>query len=284
MSYKSILTIVTDAARADAAITGAAAIAATQDAHLDILALGVDRTQVGYAYIGTGAVVLQAANDRAEQHAKEIDLAVRRALAAQTPTLRWTVEAAVTQLGALTDLVAQRARFADLVVLPRPYAPAKGTEVEAEAVVEAALFEGRAPVMVLPDSGAGRATAPRRAVIAWNQSAEAMAAVRKALPLLKQADLVNIAIIDPPQHGPERSDPGGMLCQMLVRHGVRAEVSVLARTLPRVSDILARHIRDQDADLLVMGAYGHSRFREAILGGATRNMLEQAEIPVLMAH
>ena len=63
-----------------------------------------------------------------------------------------------------------------------------------------------------------------------------------------------------------------------------AEVSVLARSLPRVSDVLARHIWDQNADLLVMGAYGHSRFREAILGGATRNMLEKAEIPVLMAH
>ncbi|MEN9410537.1 MAG: hypothetical protein RL216_2511 [Pseudomonadota bacterium] len=282
MSYKSILTIVTDAARADAAITGAAAIAATQDAHLDILALGVDRTQVGYAYIGTGAVVLQAAIDRAEQDAKEIDAAVRRALAAQTPTLRWTVEAAFTQLGALTDLVAQRARFADLVILPRPYAAAQGPE--AEAVIEAALFQGRAPVLVLPDLGAGRAATPRRAVIAWNQSAEAMAAVRTALPLLKLADLVNIAVIDPPQHGPERSDPGGMLCQMLVRHGVKAEVSVLARTLPRISDILARHVRDQNADLLVMGAYGHSRLREAILGGATRNMLEQTEIPVLMAH
>ena len=95
---------------------------------------------------------------------------------------------------------------------------------------------------------------------------------------------MNIAVIDPPQHGPERSDPGGMLCQMLVRHGVRAEVSVLAKTLPRISDVLARHVRDQNADLLVMGAYGHSRFREAILGGATRNMLEEAEVPVLMAH
>ena len=70
----------------------------------------------------------------------------------------------------------------------------------------------------------------------------------------------------------------------LVRHGVHAEVSVLARSLPRISDVLARHIWDQNADMLVMGAYGHSRFREAILGGATRNMLEKAEVPVLMAH
>ncbi|MFN7225476.1 MAG: universal stress protein, partial [Paracoccaceae bacterium] len=54
--------------------------------------------------------------------------------------------------------------------------------------------------------------------------------------------------------------------------------------LPRVSDVLLRHVRDMNADLLVMGAYGHSRFREAILGGATRNMLENTSVPVLMAH
>jgi len=282
MAYKTVLTVATSADRTDMAISGAAALAAAHDAHLDILALGVDRTQVGYSYIGTGAVILQAAVERAEQEAKDVETAVRKAVAAQSPALRWTSEAAVTQLGALTDIVAQRARFADLVVLPRPYGAGQGSE--SEAVIEAALFEGRAPVLVLPDSGAGRAAAPKRAVVAWNQSAEAMAAVRKALPLLKQADLVNIAVIDPPQHGPERSDPGGMLCQMLVRHGVKAEVSVLARTLPRISDVLARHVRDQNADLLVMGAYGHSRFREAILGGATRNTLEQAEVPVLMAH
>ena len=52
---------------------------------------------------------------------------------------------------------------------------------------------------------------------------------------VQAAQMVNIAVIDPPQHGPERSDPGGMLCQMLVRHGVKAEVSVLARSMPRIS-------------------------------------------------
>lgn len=282
MAYKTLLTIATSAERCDLAITGAASIATAHDAHLDILALGVDRTQVGYAYVGSGAVILQAALERSEQEAKEIESAARKALAEQDPALRWALEAAVSQLGALTDLVAQRARFADLVILPRPYGPSQGAE--AEAVIEAALFEGHAPVLVLPDNGAGRAANPRRVAIAWNQSAEAMSAVRQALPFLKAADQVSIVVIDPPQHGPERSDPGGMLCQMLVRHGVKAEVTVLARTLPRISDVLARHVRDMNADLLVMGAYGHSRFREAILGGATRNMLEKAEVPVLMAH
>ncbi len=71
---------------------------------------------------------------------------------------------------------------------------------------------------------------------------------------------------------------------MLSRHGARCEIDVLSRTMPKISDILNRHATDTGADMVVMGAYGHSRFREAILGGATRYMLEQATIPVLMAH
>lgn len=280
MAYKSLTTIVTSAAEAETTIAPAATLAVALDAHLDILSLGIDRTQVGYSYIGGGGVLLQVAMERAEAEAREAEAAVRKVCDEQPADLRWSVESAVAQVGALGDLVGLRSRFADLVVLPRPYG--KGRGAEAEAVVEAALFEGQAPVLVLP--GPSVTALPQRAVIAWNQSREAMVAVRRALPFLKRAQAVNIAVIDPPQHGPERSDPGGALCQMLVRHGVKAEVSVLARTMPRISDVLNRHVRDMDADLLVMGAYGHSRFREAILGGATRNMLEQAEVPVLMAH
>lgn len=281
MGYKSIFTVVTAAAQAGPVVTAAAGICLAEDGHLDALALAVDRTQIGYSYIGTSAVVLQVEIERAEAEARALETATIAAMQAQSPALRWSVEAAVAQMGGLTDLVASRARFADLVVLPRPYGPGQGPE--AEAVVEAALFEGQSAVLVLPGDHPTVAM-PRRIVVAWNQSAEARIAVRKALPLLKAADLVNIAVVDPSSHGPERSDPGGMLCQMLVRHGVRAEVSVLARALPRVSDVLARHLRDMNADLLVMGAYGHSRLRESVLGGATRHMLELAEVPVFMAH
>ena len=282
MAYKSILTVLTRAEDAALGIAQAARLAQAQDAHLDVLVLGVDRTQLGYSYIGSGAVMMQVTLDRAEAEARETETAVRAALAALGPDLRWSLETAVTQLGALGDLVAQRARFADLVVLPRPYGTGKGPECE--AITESALFEGKAPVLVLPEKGHDVALPPKRIIVAWNQSAEAMVAARMALPFLKAAEMVNITVVDPPAYGSERSDPGGLLCQMLVRHGVKAEVSVLARNLPRVSDILARQIWDQNADMLVMGAYGHSRFREAILGGATRNMLEQATVPVLMAR
>ena len=281
MAYKSILTAATSAEGVLATVTAAADIAAAMDAHLDALALGVDRTQIGYSYVGSGAVVIAAEMDRSEADARAAEAALNAALGTQTQSLRSSVETVVTQLGALTDVVASRARYADLTVLPMPYG--KGRGVEDEAITEAALFEGMSPVLIVPPSGMKTAR-PKRIVLAWNESREALVAARRALPFLKRADLVQIVVIDPPAHGPERSDPGGLLCQLLVRHAVRAEVSVLARTLPRVSDMLARQLRDVDADLLVMGAYGHSRFREAILGGATRDMLEAAEVPVFLAH
>ena len=91
-------------------------------------------------------------------------------------------------------------------------------------------------------------------------------------------------VVDPPRHGPERSDPGGTLAQMLARHGVRSEVTVLARTVDSTAQVLMNRARDIDADLVVMGAYGRSRLREAILGGATRDMLAKATVPVLLAR
>ena len=146
-----------------------------------------------------------------------------------------------------------------------------------------ALFDGDTPVLVVPDKG-DPMPRPKTVVIAWNQSRESLVAARRAMPFLRRADMVQIVVIDPPAHGSAPSHPGGLLCQLLVRHGVHAEVSVLAKTLPRVSEVLARQVLDVDADLLIMGAYGHSRFREAILGGATRDMLEHAEVPVFLAH
>ncbi|RWR50555.1 universal stress protein [Sinirhodobacter ferrireducens] len=279
MAYKTLLTIVTDVAAAKAQLDAAVAVARQEDAHLDVLCMGVDRTQTGYYYAGATAFVQQETLDRAQEEAREIETAVKARLEAED--IRWSAEAVVVQIGAIATVAGLRARFADLVIMGRPYGKGRGQEIE--AAIEAALFEGQVPVMIVPDNYAG-AVGARRVVVAWNQSNEAMSAIRKALPFLKAAELVDITVIDPPPHGPERSDPGGQLSQMLARHGVHAEVSVLAKTMPRVSDVLNRHVRETEADMIVMGAYGHSRFREAILGGATRHMLELAEVPVLMAH
>ncbi|MDB5658136.1 MAG: universal stress protein [Cypionkella sp.] len=284
MAYKSLLTVVTDPATVTHTLAAAIALARREDAHLDVLCVGVDNSQVGYYYPGSVAVILQDEIERAEQDAATLADLVNTHLINEG--LRWSSETAIAYLGAVSDLIAGRARYADLVILPKPYG--KNASVYAETVLEAALFQGQTPVLVVPTAGLpvtlGNMTLGQEIVVAWNQSSEALVAVRSALPLLCAAKHVTIAIIDPPTRSFERSDPGGALAQLLARHGVHAEVTVLAKTLPRVTDVLNRLIRDKAADLLVMGAYGHSRFREAVLGGATRDMLELAEIPVLMAR
>ncbi|WP_425043155.1 universal stress protein [Primorskyibacter sp. S87] len=279
MSYKSLLTVLTNPQFAGPTLSQLVALASAQDAHAEALCLGVDRTQTGYYYAGANAMILQETLSRANAEATEMLEAAKDILGKSG--VRWSAEEGVAQIADLGRHVAHRARFSDLVVLPRPYGETRGAEVE--PIVEAAMFEGHAPVLIVPDDRPPLAK-PSTILVAWNESVEAMRAIRMALPFLKQAETVRIVVIDPPQHGPDRSDPGGLLSQMLSRHGVRCEIDVLSKTMPRVSEILNRHAVDTSADMIVMGAYGHSRFREAILGGATRNMLEQAEVPIFMAH
>jgi len=279
MAYKSIVTVFTNAETDMAALRAAIKLAHQQEAHLDILCLGIDRTQPGFYYAGANALIIQENLVQAQTDAEALEALVNAEL--EGTDVRWAASSATTQMAGLTPFVAHRVRFADLVVLPKPYGPGRGHD--AEAIVEAALFNGHVPVMIVPD-GMSYPDDIVNVVIAWNESVEALNAIRAAFPILQNAADVNIAIIDPPTHGPDRSDPGGQLSQMLARQGVRAEVSVLAKTMPRVSDVICRHCSDKNTQMLVMGAYGHSRFRESILGGATRNMLEMAEVPVLLAH
>lgn len=282
MACKSLLTVVTSAAAVPSQIDAAVALARREDAHLDVLCLGIDRTMSGYYYIGAAPlapVMVQETLDQARDEALAVEAAVRDQL--RPEEIRWAVDTAIAQMGMASGQIAQLSRFADLVLLPKPYG--KDSAPDEEMIVEAALFEGRAPVLLLPpgkvDAGYGK-----RIMIAWNQSDQAMNAVRAALPFLKSASRVDVAIVDPSDHGPERSDPGGLLSQYLARHGVRTEVSVLARTLPHVGQVLCRHVEDVGADMIVMGAYGHSRFREAILGGTTRDLFEAAPVPVFAVH
>ena len=279
MAYKSLLSVITDTKLTQSTLAQMVALAESQDAHAEALCLGVDRSQTGYYYAGANAMILQDTLNRANAEADEILASAQDYL--RKTGIRWSAENGVAQIADIGRHVARRARFSDLVILPRPYG--KDREAEAEPIAEAAMFDGHAPVLLVPDDAKPLAS-PGTVMIGWNESVEAMRAIRCALTFLKRAELTRIAIIDPPRHGPDRSDPGGLLSQMLARHGVKCEIDVLSKTMSRVSDILNRHAVDTNADMIVMGAYGHSRFREAILGGATRNMLEQSEVPVFLAH
>ena len=278
MSYKTILTVLTEEKLGDLTLEHGYALAEAQGAHLDVLCIGVDRTPGGYFRNGSNPVLVQEALLRAAEQSEELAAHARQWL--HDASIAWSIETGSSALPDVARSVAGRARFADLVVLPKPYGKDHG--IELVPVIEGTLFEGLTPVMVVPDD-ATPMVAPERVLLAWNGSAECLRAVRAALPVLAAAQVVHVVLVDPPG-GETAITTDGLLARFLARHGVTVEVDVLARRGRRVSDILVGHVREVGAQMTVMGAYGHSRFREAILGGATRNMLEQAEVPVLMAH
>src|SRR5215471_6305021 len=140
------------------------------------------------------------------------------------------------------------------------------------------------PILVVPYVG-NFADLGRRVVIGWNASREAARAVNDAMPLLTSAETVTVLTIDP-REGPRAHGelPGADISLHLARHGVKAEIErTVSADLP-VGEVLLSRVADLGADLLVMGAYGHSRARELLLGGATRSLLRSMTLPVLMSH
>ncbi|HEY9038235.1 MAG TPA: universal stress protein [Roseovarius sp.] len=279
MPIKSLFTVLTDPALIAPALDAATVLARTHDAHLDIMCIGVDASQIGYFHASASAALVEQCLVRAQERATEIRDAADRHM--KGADIHWCSQIEVAPMADMGRCIGAEARFADLAVLPQPYAEGAGGEVEAAA--EACLFNGRLPALIVPD-GTVMPAAPERVLIAWNDSFEAMSAVRAALPILLSAERVHVVIVDPPVHGPDRSDPGGRVSQFLARHGLHVEIDVLARTLPRVPDVLLRHAVDIEADLMVLGAYGHSRLREAMFGGATRNLLENTHLPLFLSH
>jgi nucleotide-binding universal stress UspA family protein len=145
------------------------------------------------------------------------------------------------------------------------------------------LASGR-PVLLIPYIGAG-ATMGERVVIGWDASREAARAVSDALPILERAASVVVVTINPRQRDFGHGEmPGTDIALHLARHGVKVEVQRVETRDMDVGNALLSHLAGQSADLLVMGGYGHSRLREIVLGGATRTVLGDMTVPVLMSH
>lgn len=280
MGFKSVTILVTDSQADAAALAAAAEVAQREDAHLDVHCIGIDPARYDATPMGAGAAVIDYSLAEAQADAEALLDWVKATLPRGMEKV--SVQSSVVPHMGLDAMVARLARYADLVVAARPYAAAPAPAQV--AVLEAVLFGALAPVLVVPDSPAPYAQGFERVMVAWDESDEALGTIRSALPVLQAASRVDVVMVDPPSHSPERSDPGGALSLMLARHGVRAEVSILARTMPRTSDVLLRFAGEHGVELIVMGAYGHSRLREAVLGGATRETLERSRLPLFMAH
>jgi nucleotide-binding universal stress UspA family protein len=139
------------------------------------------------------------------------------------------------------------------------------------------------PVLIVPHTPRKK-FALKRVLVAWNGRREATRAVFDALPILKKADAVEVMWLNP-QYGVQMGDlPAADLCAALARHGVKCEESAAISPKSSVGETLLFEATKYDWDVLVMGCYGHSRLREFILGGASRYVLKNMTIPVLMSH
>jgi nucleotide-binding universal stress UspA family protein len=176
--------------------------------------------------------------------------------------------------------VSVQSRYADLVVVGQ--AEPEQTATPSDLPESVALATGR-PVLVVPYIGA---KPPGKVVLlCWNASREAARAATDALPFLKAAEKVVLLAINPEAsaagHGAE---PGTDAAAWLSRHGVKVSVQRDVAPDADVGSVILSRAADHDADLVVMGIYGHSRMREMVLGGASRTLLGSMTVPVFMAH
>jgi nucleotide-binding universal stress UspA family protein len=174
--------------------------------------------------------------------------------------------------------VVAHARHADLTIVGQR---SDDASEDSNRLLEALIMESGRPVLAVPAYGKVERFG-HHVLCAWNGTREAARAVADALPLLCQAEKVTILSIDPDQSAARL--PGADIALHLARHGVAAEASTTFSGGLGVGDALLARASDLGADLIVMGAYGHSRAREAVFGGATRSLLDTMTVPVLMSH
>ena len=184
--------------------------------------------------------------------------------------------------GEIGDVIAEHARYADLTITGQTNSESRPPGGAIGLPERLALTSGR-PVLVVPYVGRFE-TIGSHVLIAWNRVREAVRAVNDALPMLQRAKRVTVLSVNPEQDDPQSSPPGADLALHLARHRVTVETSyTVAKDVPVGSVILSR-AADLGVDLIVMGCYGHSRFRELVLGGASREILGHMTVPVLISH
>jgi nucleotide-binding universal stress UspA family protein len=172
------------------------------------------------------------------------------------------------------------ARAADVVLCP--ILPEQGS-IGRHRLEEVVFAAGR-PVIGLPPQWNG-ARLGSRVLIAWDGGREAARATFDAMPLLRQVEEVRLVSVNGFEYEPVRQfTPADEIAAALSRHGIRVEAHSFESTRRSVADELQAQAHDFGADLLVMGCYGHARFRERILGGVSREMLREIPLPLLLAN
>jgi nucleotide-binding universal stress UspA family protein len=177
-----------------------------------------------------------------------------------------------------------QARHADLSLMVAPVTDDARDRSALRRLFGALLFGSGRPVLVVPPRGAF-AWPIRRAMVAWMPTREATRALHDALPLLEEGAAVDVVAVDPDRGDYGHGDwPGADIGAHLARHGFRVESTTLPRQDKTVAGVLLQHAVERGAQLLVAGGFGHTRFREWVLGGATGELLGATQVPILFSH
>lgn len=275
MPFRDILVHIDDSPLTKVRLALAARLAAVHQGHLAGLYVRYIPRMPAYVAAQMGAEVHRLQDRFAGEAAARARQTFDEVTAAAGIAAEWRMAE-----GEVVDALATHARYADLTVVGQTDPDADDRTSIADSLV---LDAGR-PVLVVPY--AGHFDRPmERVLIAWNASRESTRAVNDALPFLQAAKKVTVLAVNPTGGGGSHGDvPGADICLHLARHGVNAEAATLKAADMEVGDILLSRVADGDADLLVMGAYGRSRLREVVLGGASRHILDHMTVPVLMSH
>lgn len=285
MSYKTVLVHVDESRHASERIKLAATVAMAENAHLIGMATTgasryIQRNRLLAELDPNFMVHLEFLRQRASRGLAEFDCVVQ-----QLAIPSFEKQLVDDEAGGGVCL---QARYCDLLVIGQNDPKELSPVVMPDFPQYVMLNSGR-PVLIIPHEGKFE-TIGNRVMIAWDASMAASRAITGALPLLKRAQIVEVAIFDAhslPQQSQQPTlqgaAPGSELARYLGRHNIQVEV-MQGSTDRDIGAALLSLTNDRDCDLLVMGGYGHARFREIVLGGVTQTVLDTMSIPVLMSH
>jgi nucleotide-binding universal stress UspA family protein len=276
MPYKTILVHVDNGKRSAVRLDIACRLARLSDAHLiGLHALTVVKLP-SYAMVEGGAQVREFHERMLTESAASAEAMFKQAVkAVGVEKVEWRKSRRDA-----VDSVPVHGRYADVLVIGQPN-ETDGSGVEPDFAERLLLAAGR-PALVIPYAG-DFPTVGTRVLVAWNASREATRALTDAIPILREAKQVDVIAFNP-KDAPHGEVPGADIGLYLARHGIKVSVSQQTAEDVDVGNQLLSRAADLDSDLVVMGAYGHSRMKELILGGATRTVPTSMTVPVLMSH
>ena len=280
MGFKDILVCIDRSPAAAARLDAALQLAATFDAHLTALALVAEP----FIPAVVGAYVPDAILDQQRRDAeRDAEALLERAVETATRAGRSLEPRRETgTLDRLPALLARQSRHVDITLVGQPD-PGQPQSLD-DLLLEAAFMYSGRPALVVPYVGA-RAIPPQRVLVAWDGSAEATRAVHDALPLLMRAVSVTVLIVGAEDLSNNVGEaPGADLGAHLARHRIQVDVSTVPRGSLRIGQVILAQAGELATDLIVMGAYGHSRLRQSLFGGVTREVLARMPVPVLLSR